>query len=154
MDEKSGGQAVKVDPVTAETEVYRFLDIKRIPQRKRDDLLDQNIKNLVYSVEAGFFRFDFEKKKAHVTLQVPLNKKAGGKIEKLELRFNMGVNQAFGAAKGTAPDDANERTLAMVSALTDMPIKLLQNAVNDDGEVGLDTADFNVMRDYALFFLA
>lgn len=144
----------KVDPVTAEEEVKRWLDLKRIPERKRKEMLDANLNNLVYSVEAGFLSFDFEKKRAIVKLQVPLLRKQGSNIDKLELRFNMGVNQAFNNSKGIAPDDSNERTLGMISALCDTPIKVLQNADNTDGEVGLDLADFNVMRDYAIFFLA
>ena len=146
--------SAKVDPVTAEDEVTKWLDLKRIPERKRKELLDANLSNLIYSVEAGFLSFDFEKKRATVKLQVPLLRKQGGSITMLDLRFNMGVNQAFNNSKGIAPDDSNERSLGMISALCDTPIKVLQNAENADGEVGLDLADFNVMRDYAIFFLA
>ena len=146
-------QDVKVDVLTAEAEVNRWLDLKRISPKKRKDVFEQNIKNLVSSISAGVISLDFEKKRATVNLQVPLTRKEGKDIETLELRFNMGIKQAFMHAKGVDADDVNERPLSMIAALCDMPLSILKNAKNKDGEEGLDIADFNALRDYALFFL-
>ena len=144
----------KVDNETASLELGRFLDIKRISERKRKDLYEQSIKELEYAVSEGMLTFDFEKKTATFKLLFPLTRKEGAKIEKLELRFNMGVSQAFNNLKNVDASDGDERSLSMIAALSGHSAATLRLADNAQGEKGLDTSDFSLLRYYALFFLA
>lgn len=153
-NEKDVNKVRKVDSETARLELVRFLDIKRISQRKREDLYDQSIKELEYAISEGMLTFDFEKKTATFKLLFPLTKKEGGKIEKLELRFSMGVSQAFNNLKNVDATDGDERSLNMIAALSGQSAAVLRLAQNAQGESGLDTSDFSLLRYFALFFLA
>ena len=154
MEEKVKEDKVRtVDSETAGLEVKKFLDLKRVPEEKREKLFESNIANLVRAIQDGNLTFDFEKKRATYKLLFPLLKKDGGKIEKLEMRFHMGVTQAFSNMKGIEPDDINEKCLGMTAALSSLPIAVLKLAKNEFDESGLELADFNALRDYALFFL-
>ena len=152
--EKDVNKIRKVDSETASLELGRFLDIKRISERKRKDLYEQSIKELEYAVSEGLLVFDFEKKTATFKLLFPLTRKEGGKIEKLELRFNMGVSQAFNNLKNVDASDGDERSLSMIAALSGQSAAVLRLAKNEQGESGLDTSDFSLLRYFALFFLA
>lgn len=143
-----------VDAETALAEVNRFLDLKRVSEAKREESFKANIKNLINSVEAGFLRFDFEKKRVIATLTVPLIRKKGPKITALELRFNIGVKQVLNNSRGKELEGGNEHSIYMIAALCDIPETILENAENEEGEQGLAIADFNALRDYALLFLA
>lgn len=142
-----------VDAETAQNEVERFMDLKRLSDKKRETL-KANIKGLMGSVEAGLIRFDFERKRTVATLTVPLNRKVGKQITELDMRFNMGVKVMLANTKGAGLEEGNEHSLYMLSSLCDIPVTILENAMNDEGEQGLAIADFNMLRDYALFFLA
>ena len=155
MEEKNN--AIKkrtVDSETAGQELKRFLDLKRIPERKRHDLYAQGVKELAFSVEEGSLIFDFEKKIATYFLLHPLTKKDGSKVEKLAMRFHMGVSQAQSHLNGVDPEDGNDRSLGILSALSGVSMQVLKIAENSLGESGLDTGDFSLLRYYALFFLA
>lgn len=149
--EKSMGSVV--DAETARAEVERFMDLKRLSEKKRETL-KANIKGLMGSVEAGLIRFDFERKRTVAILTVPLNRKVGKQITELDMRFNMGVKVMLATTKGAGLEEGNEHSLYMISSLCDIPVTILENAENEEGEQGLSTADFNILRDYALFFLA
>jgi len=155
--DKAGGKTqdiAKVDTEAAELEVKKFLDLKRIPESKREQTFEQNIKDLIRLVESGALTFDFEKKRATYKLAVPLSPRESGKIESLSMRFFIGVNQAFNSFKDIEIGAVDERALAMVSALSNIPRQILKNAENELGDKGLDTGDHASLRSYALFFLA
>jgi len=145
---------MKVDEEAAELEVKRFLDLKRISESKREHTFDQNIKDLIRLVQSGALKFDFEKKRASYRLQVPLVPKSSAMVESIEMRFFIGVNQAFNSLKDVEIGAVDERALCMVSALSGIPRNILKNSENELGDKGLDTSDHASLRSYALFFLA
>ena len=143
-----------VDSETARQEVERFLDLKRIPLKKRNELFKEGIKELTYAIEDGNMIFDFEKRTVTYFLLHPLMKKEGGTIDKLVMRMVIGVSQAIANSKEVDATDGNENSLAMVASLAGIAPATLRLAKNSLEETGLDTTDYTLLRYYALFFLA
>lgn len=150
---KSEEKKRTVDAETARLELERFLDLKRIPKRKRNDLYKEGIKELAYAVEEGNMIFDFDQKTVTYILLHPLTRKDGGTFNKLVMRMVLGVSQALANMKDVDTTDGDEKSLAMLATLAGVAPAILRLAKNSLGESGLDTTDYHLLRYYALFFL-
>jgi len=153
-DAKSSETMHKVDEETARLEVERFLDLKRVPDRKRKETFEQQIKDLIGLMIDGRLVFDFEKKRAAIKLLVPLEPRNSGKIETLSMRFYIGMQEAQNVLKNVEATNADARSLTLAAVLSGNSPDVLKNAVNELGEKGLDISDHNSLYAYTLFFLA
>lgn len=151
---KAESVRTKIDEETALIEINRFLDLKNVPQRKREDTFEQQIRDLAGLMMDGRFTFDFEKKRATFKLNVPLKQKEAGDIEKLEMRFFIGMQEAQMVLKNIGPSEVDQRSMALVAALSGNNPSVFKNAKNATGEQGLDIGDHNALYSYTLFFLA
>lgn len=144
----------KIDEETAQLEVKKFLDLKRVPARKRVEVFEQQVKDLANLISDGRLVMDFEKKRATYKLLVPLEPKNSGKIDSLNLRFFIGMQEAQNVLKNVESTNADVRSLHLAAALSGHSPDILKNAVNEVGEKGLDISDHNSLFAYTLFFLA
>lgn len=143
----------KVDEETALLEINKFLDLKRVSERKRTETFEQQIKDLTGLMMDGRFTFDFERKRATFKLNAPL-KVQGGAIEKLELRFYIGMQEVQNVLKNIGPAEVDARSMALAAALSGNNVNVFRNTENTVGEKGLDISDHNALYAYTLFFLA
>ena len=143
----------KIDEETALLEINKFLDLKRVSDRKRVDTFEQQIKDLTGLMMDGRFTFDFERKRATFKLNAPL-KAASGAIETLELRFYIGMQEVQNVLKNIGPSEVDARSMALAAALSGNNANAFRNSENAVGEKGLDISDHNALYAYTLFFLA
>ena len=155
MDKASEAEVtrVKVSPEVAETEVDRFLDIKRISPDKRTGTFEQQIKELTAMVVEGRLTFDFEKKRATYNLIHPLTTKMDKVITELSLQIFLGVQQGNMYLKNVDIGNVDAKTHAIVAGMAGHPVAVLTNAKNSTGENGMDMSDSNSLRSYIMFFL-
>jgi hypothetical protein len=154
MENKESKATGKVDEETARLEVERFLDLKRVPDRKRKVTFEQQIKDLIGLMVDGRLAFDFESKRASIKLLVPLETKNSGRIEGLSMRFYIGMQEAQNVLKNVEASNADARSLTLAAVLSGHSPDILRNSVNEVGEKGLDISDHNSLFAYTLFFLA
>ena len=143
-----------IDEESAQAEVNKFLDLKRISPRKRSDTFDQQIKDLVGLMLDNRLTFDFDKKRARFILNSPLRQAEAGNLEHLDLRFYIGVQEANMVLKNIEAQDSSARSVALAAALSGQNPNALKNSLNDFGDKGLDMSDHNSLFAYTLFFLA
>lgn len=132
-------EVVNIDTATAE--IGKWLDHKRINEKKREDQ-KSTIDTLIDAVRFGLLTVDEENFNLIQKLNFPVGN--NGEIDELKFRPRMGVGQVHRHLKGLKSDDADGRLAAYVAALTGRT-KI---------EIGhLDTEDYSVGQSIAIFFL-
>lgn len=132
----------KVSREVAVSEVNRWLDAKKLSDKKRESKA-ANIEMLVDSIEEGVLYLNEDNVFVHV-LKFPIES-TDGKVafDKFEykLRINMALLNMHLA--GVKSDDADGRMVAFISALTAKPKDIVKK---------LDTEDNSVAQAIAVFF--
>lgn len=107
----------KVDNQTATMEITRWLDFKKVGEKKREDN-QQFIDSLIEAVENGSVTID-EKNNLVYTLPDPvLSDDDEPVLETLTFKPRITVKELNSKLKGVKTDDADGRILAYVSAIT------------------------------------
>lgn len=146
-------KVAKIDRESAQLEVKKFLDLKRVSKLKREKSFDGQISNLVDLMVDDRLTFDFEKKRARLKLAVPLDTKASGKVDSLNLRFYLGMQEGKNILSKVDASDGDARSLAIASALSGISPDILTSSMNELGEKGIDISDHNSLFSYTAFFL-
>ena len=129
-----------VDLETARVEVEKWLDFKRVRESKRE-ANKETIDALVEAVSEGQLVVNEDHSLTH-TLDVP----TGGETALTSLTYKprLTVQDTHSKMKGVKANDVDGRIIALVSALCGKPASL---------EGKLDTSDYSISQNVALFFL-
>ena len=130
----------KISKDVAKEEVDKWLDCKRVNEKKRESYED-NIETLIDAVAAGILVLNEDNAFIH-NLIFPL--KGELPIKELVYKPRIKVSAIHTHLKGVKTSDADGRICAYVAALTSKP-----RAVITD----LDTEDFSIAQSIAVFFL-
>ena len=141
--ENSIPQTEKVTRKVAESEVNKWLDHKKVKDKKRENLQDQ-IDVMVDAIIDGSLVLDQDFKFTH-TLSFPI-KNANGEITVKSLTYKprLSVKEINSRMKGVKANDADARVVGYIAALTDQPAAVLTS---------LDTEDNSLSQAFATFFL-
>lgn len=140
MSEQSKTKKPKVNFETAMSDVTRWLEHKRVKQRKIDANAEIN-EALAYAIMDGqlILRDDFH---WELTLTWPI----GQSVDKLIFKPRMSVFDTKQVNKGVKSDDTMGKIVAYVSALTNQPKGIIEKI-----EMGSD--DHEIMTSIAVYFL-
>lgn len=130
----------KVDRETAEAEVQKWLENKRIRGNKLESFAD-NIESLVECVMYGQLLIEEDFSWTHI-LDIPIP--GDVPMEKLSYKPRLTVQETHSKMKGVKGTDVDGRVVALVAALTGKPSALIGK---------LDTSDYSVAQNIAIFFL-
>lgn len=135
--------AKKINLKTAEVEIKRWLDYKKVKGKKRESLQD-NIDNMVDSIVDGTLVLQEDFKLVH-TLSFPLKNERGEvTIKELIYKPRLQVRDINVKMKGLKPTDADGRIIGYTRALTDQPAEVIKS---------LDTEDNTLAQHITGFFL-
>ena len=133
----------KVTRKVAELEVTKWLDHKKVKDRKRENLQDQ-IDIMVGAIIDGSLVLDQDCKFTH-QLSFPIeNAKGEVTVRSLTYKPRLSVIEINAKMKGVKPTDADARVVGYISALTGQPSAVLTS---------LDTEDNSLAQAFATFFL-
>ena len=129
-----------VDLETAKKEVEKWLDFKRVRDSKRKSNAD-TIEALAEAVSEGQLVLNEDHTLTH-NLDVPTE----GEVPVTQLTYKprLTVQDTHSKMKGVKANDVDGRIIALVSALCGKPTGIIGR---------LDTADYSVSQNVALFFL-
>lgn len=133
----------KIPQVTAQAEVDKWLEAKKITGKKLDSLKD-NVEALVDGIEDGSLVL---REDMHFVLKLkfPLTNSDGKEtLTELVFKPRLTIKEVNARMKGVKPSDADARVIRYVGALTDQPSAVLEN---------LDTGDNAMAQQFASFFL-
>ncbi len=132
--------AVVVSREIATTEVYKWLDFKKINEKKRDAQKDQ-IESLIDALVDGSLilnpDFTFTQ-----TLKFPTEGEL--KIITLDYKPRLKMQAIHAAMGGVKSGDVDGRVLAYIAALTSTTKAIIKD---------LDTEDYSISQSIAIFFL-
>ena len=133
----------KVTRKVAESEVNKWLDYKKVKDKKRENLQDQ-IDVMVDAIIDGSLVLDQDFKFTH-TLSFPIeNAKGEVSIRSLTYKPRLSVKEINSRMKGVKANDADARVVGYIAALTDQPAAVLTS---------LETEDNSLSQAFATFFL-
>ncbi len=136
-------QTEKVTRKVAELEVTKWLDYKKVKDKKRENLQDQ-IDIMVDAIIDGSLVLDQDFKFTH-TLSFPIENANGEvTVKSLTYKPRLSVQEITSRMKGIKSNDPDARVVGYVAALTDKPRAVLTD---------LDTEDNAIAQAFALFFL-
>ena len=139
----TGNTTEKVTRKVAELEVNKWLDHKKVKDKKRENLQDQ-IDIMVDSIIDGSLVLDQDLKFTH-TLSFPIeNAKGEVTVRSLTYKPRLAVKEINSRMKGVKATDADARVVGYISALTEQPSAVLTS---------LDTEDNTLAQAFATFFL-
>ena len=133
----------KIPLETAELEVEKWLDHKRVKPKKRENL-KENIEVIVDNICDGslVLRDDYHFVQ---TLSFPVKNAAGEeKVKELIYKPRLMVRDINAKMKGVKANDPDGRVVSYIAALTDQPAGVISN---------LDTEDNSLAQQFASFFL-
>lgn len=130
----------KVERQVAESEVQKWLDFKRIGDKKREAQKPQ-IEVLVDAVEDGDLVLDEQMVFVH-TLKFPLMNEQP--VKELSYKPRLSVLDIHSKLEGVKSSDADGRVLAYVAALAGKPRQIIKS---------LDSEDYAISQALAIFFL-
>jgi len=129
-----------VDKETATADVEKWLDAKRVRAGKRESNKD-TIETLIEAVQYGQLVVNEDCTLTHL-LDAPI---AGDTaLTELTYKLRLTVSETHSKMKGVKAGDVDGRVIALVSALCSKPAAIIGK---------LDTADYSVSQNVALFFL-
>ena len=131
-------EVVNIDSATAE--IDKWLDHKRINEKKREDQ-KSTIDSLIDAVRFGMLTVD-EDFNLVQKLYFPIGNNQ--EVEELKYKPRIGVGTVHRHLKGLKADDADGRLAAYVAALTNSTKAQI---------AALDTEDYGVGQSIAIFFL-
>lgn len=131
----------RVSREVAEADVCRWLDLKRVRNRKRENSKDQ-IENMIDAVEDGVLSIDEDGVITH-QLSFPIGDEV--KKESISYKLRVSAGEIKKRTQRVGITDWDGRVTAYISALTGES----ENAVNR-----LDSDDFNIANNIALFFMS
>ena len=135
--------AKKINLKTAEAEIKKWLDYKKVSPKKRESLQD-NIDNMVDCIVDGTLVLQDDMKLLH-TLSFPLeNDKGEVTVKELIYKPRLQVRDINVKMKGLKPTDADGRIIGYTRALTDQPAEVIKS---------LDTEDNTLAQHITGFFL-
>ena len=133
----------KVTRKVAELEVNKWLDHKKVKDKKRENLQDQ-IDIMVDSIIDGSLVLDQDFKFTH-QLSFPIENSNGETtVKSLTYKPRLSVKEINSRMKGIKANDPDARVVGYIAALTDQPRAVLTD---------LDTEDNAVAQAFATFFL-
>ncbi len=133
----------KISEDQAKIELGKWLDIKKINQRKREDKVEF-AKEIIDSIMSGDTVID-EKGVITYKLLFPIQTKEGKEtIKSFEFQPRLLQRDARAALQGIKADDGDGRIVAYISALTGQAKAIIG---------GLDTVDHTFCQAIALYFL-
>lgn len=130
----------KVSRDVAKKEVDKWLDYKRVSDKKRETYED-NIETLTDAIAAGDLILD-ENHSLIQKLVFPI--KSEQPVNELEYKARLKVSTVHTHLNGVKSTDADGRICAYVAALTSKPKDVIK---------GLDTEDYSIAQAIAVFFL-
>ena len=130
----------KVSPDVAQKEITKWLDHKRISEKKRETYEDQ-IETLTDAIADGFLSVNDKHELVH-KLIFPLE----GDLPLSELIYTprLKVSTVQTHLNGVKTSDADGRVCAYIAALSSKPKAVIK---------GLDTEDYSISQAVAVFFL-
>ena len=133
----------KISEDQAKLELEKWLDIKKINQRKRDDK-EEFAKEIIDSIMSGEATID-EKGVITYNLLFPIKTKDDKvTISSFAFKPRLMQREAKAALQGIKADDGDGRIVAYISALTGQARAIIG---------GLDTIDHSFCQAVALYFL-
>ena len=133
----------KVSRKVAELEVKKWLDYKKVKEKKRENLQD-SIDIMIDAIIDGSLVLDQDFKFTH-TLSFPIENANGEvTVKSLTYKPRLSVQEITSRMKGIKSNDPDARVVGYVAALTDKPRAVLTD---------LDTEDNAIAQAFALFFL-
>ena len=133
----------KVSRKVAELEVKKWLDYKKVKEKKRENLQDQ-IDVMIDAIIDGSLVLDQDFKFTH-QLSFPIENANGEvTVKSLTYKPRLSVKEINAKMKGVKSNDPDARVVGYVAALTDHPRAVLTD---------LDTEDNSLAQAFALFFL-
>ena len=130
----------KVDRATAENDVTRWLDEKRVKPAKRQQNAEA-IEALTDAIQSGTLELQDDCSfKMNLDFPIP----GDNEIPDLLFKHRLQVREIHAAMKGVKANDADGRVAALIAALTGKPggiVKLM------------DSNDYSVAQNIAVFFL-
>lgn len=130
----------KVAREVAEGEIGRWLDCKKVSNKKRESNRS-SIDSLVDAVVEGLLVVQEDGSLIH-TLKFPTDGESP--LESLKYKLRLKVGDIHSYMKGIKADDADGRVAAYVAALIGKPLKLVQ---------ALDSEDYSISQAVAVFFI-
>lgn len=134
----------KIPLKTAEAEIKKWLDFKKVKPKKRESLQD-NIDSMVDNIVDGTLVLDDKTFVLTHALSFPLeNDKGEVTVKELVYKPRIQVRDINVKMKGLKPTDADGRIIGYTRALTDQPAEVIKS---------LDTEDNTLAQHITGFFL-
>lgn len=130
----------KVSRDVAEKEITKWLDFKRVNDKKRETQSD-SVDVLIDAVADGFLTLNDNHTLVH-NLIFPIEGELP--VRELEYKPRLKVSTVHTHLNGVKSSDADGRVCAYVAALTSRPKDVIK---------GLDTEDYSISQSIAVFFL-
>lgn len=127
-----------ISPEVAQQEIEKWLDHKRVSEKRRESLSDQ-IEILVNAVVEGELVLD-EKFTLKQKLRFPIENEIT--TTALEYKPRLKIGEVHNRLQGIKPGDADGRITAYISALTGKPKEVIKNLEVDDYGIGQSIAIF------------
>lgn len=130
----------KIATEVAQAEIEKWLTVKKISERKRENLKD-NISALVDAVSEGSLVVN-EKNELEQFLKFPFGETAP--VSKLVYKPRITVMELNAKMQGVKANDADGRLTAYIAALANITMVEVKK---------LDTEDYSIAQNIAIFFL-
>lgn len=133
----------KITEEVARREVGKWLDYKKVKDKKRENL-EAQIDVIVDNIVDGTLVLDSDHKFTH-TLSFPLtNAKGEVTLKSVTYKPRLTVKEINSKMSGIKASDADGRVIGYIAALTDQPSAIIAN---------MDTEDNSLAQAFATFFL-
>lgn len=139
--EKSTYQGGTVSETVARKDVDRWLDYKRVGDRKREDNASA-IDGMVAAVQDGQLIISEEGHEIVQNLKFPIGN--DGNTKELKFKARLSIKDRNRKLKGTKATDTAEYLVALIAALANTNKAVIEE---------MDTEDHNIAQNIALFFI-
>jgi hypothetical protein len=132
---------IKIATEVATAEVNKWLDLKKIGEKKREDKKD-SIDSMIGAICEGMLTID-DRGTITQKLKFPI-KDESGKVELEELKYKprLSTAQIQACLQGTKLTDLYALPIALISALTDQAKTIIKLLDSEDSSVGQSIANF------------
>lgn len=133
----------KISPEIARQEIEVWLDYKKVPSKKREDMAD-TIDLLAEAIEVGVLVRNDNNSITHQLIFPIENKDGEATVHQITYKPRITAEAINLRMKGVKVTETHAMFLAYASALTDQPVQLLKH---------LDTEDLRIVQSVVAFFL-
>ena len=130
-----------INEATAQKDVERWLDYKRVGSRKREDN-SAAIEGIVSAIMDGDMVVSNEGHEIKHILRFPIGNNDA--VKELNYKARLSIKERNKKLKGIKATDTNEYLVALIAALADQNKAVIEE---------LDTEDNNIAQNVALFFI-